>query len=538
MSDSSFPDRLDKEESILPPPPEGGNESFDLRSQPLYEKPLPEDGDEEPSISSSADSSPIPPKLVEINPLSIIPRALEILNDPTNTISASDTAFLGTRHRLKAAIGLDPNSTEHDVLVLRLLNIFKYSPEEPENGFEHVFHYGLYVKELNRIMAYFHALAAAEPERYRLRDPNNPDKFRGHFYMECADGRNSLVPFKNPARVLNIFDTEWLPSAGTILFSEVDVPKNSDEIMRILDDNPELKEKIFARMEFLYGNKLQQLLADYDSEDLSTIWFEYQAHFDGEHFPHHGCGAHCSDLAAAQLETLKNCFLTEAWLKEKYPRYFEKGAFKVFRTCHDTGEGKPIYTGSKIDEEKLDEDKKGQYADSLAYAHDHFEAPHLFQKDQGIVRRYYGNPMGIEMAEHDEQTIKISNLHFASTLMGQSVLEISWTDDVETLYQHVKVLLSIIDKNFRSPKAWAKRAEDEKAKAKRLHKKSVVHTKIPPAILHFDLIKGDAGIESVFNQLKAKLLADNEIADRIDNGSLQLIATVTDPVTYKLRNKI
>jgi hypothetical protein len=534
-------------ESILPPPPDSGSEPFDLGSQPRYEKPTPDDGDEELVLASTvADSTPMPPaSIIDKDPLSLIPKALSILRDPNNNIGDFDTAFLGLRSKLFGTgidLPLNEEQSQQEILLLRLMNIFKHSPKEPEDGFEHAFQYGVYVKELNRVMAYFHALAAADPNRYRLRDPENPEQFRGHFYMECGDGRNSLVPFKNPARVLNVFDTEWLPSAGNIFFPQISVPKTSGDVDEMFNTNPTLKKEVFARMEFLYGKKLQQLLADYDSGELSTVWFEYQAHFDSEHFPHHGCGAHCSDLAAAQLETLKNCFLTEAWLKEMHSEYFKKGAFKVFRTCHDTGEGKPIYTARKIDNERLSGSEYAQkiapHADAIGYAHEHFEAPHLAEPEEDIVRNYYGNPFEIEMAEHDEQTIKISNLHFASTLMGQSVLEISWTDDIETLYKHIKVLLSIIEKNFRNPETWGERYEEKKEAAKRAHKKAPIRTKIPPAILHFDLVKDNVAMLRVFERLKRKLLRDPELADRIDSGSLQLIATVTDPETYKLRLKI
>lgn len=547
MSESDVPEVRDEEgESILPPPPDSGSEPFDLHSQPLYEKPTPDDSNESAPRSETANSTPMPPaSIIDRDPLSLIPKALSILSDPNNPIGDFDTASLNLRSKLFGAeldMPVNEDQSSQEILLRRLMNIFKHSPKEPEDGFEHALQYGVYVKELNRVMAYFHALAVVDPERYRLRDPENPEQYRGHFYMECADGRNSLVPFKNPERVLNIFDTEWLPSAGNIFFPQVSVPKTSGDIQEMFNENPALKKEVFARMEFLYGEKLQKLLADYDSGGLSTIWFEYQAHFDSDHFPHHGCGAHCSDLAAAQLETLKNCFLTEAWLKEMYPQYFEEGAFKVFRTCHDTGEGKPIYTAKKIDDDRLSgseySERIAPHADAIGYAHEHFEAPHLAEPDQDIVRNYHGNPFRIKMAEHDEQTIKISNLHFASTLMGQSVLEISWTDDVETLYKHIKVLLSIIEKNFRNPETWEERYQEKKMEAKKHHRKAPVRTKIPPAILHFDLVKDNLAMLKVFEKLKRKLLKDPELASRIEIGSLQLIPTVTNPETYKLRLKV
>jgi hypothetical protein len=478
-------------------------------------------------ILPAKSETPPPPSLVESDPLSVIPRAREALRG------------LGRQHRkanvaqLKKAYGIEAGDTTHDNLLYSLVALCECYSEEPRNGFEDQYQYAAYVSKLNDVMANLHAVAMAEPQKYRLRDPENPEKLRGHFYVECADGRNALVPFKKPEKVLNIFDTEWLPAAGTIFFPEISVPNTPAAVSEIFHLKPGLKQKIFARMKFLYGEKLKQLIEEFRSGELSTIWFEYQGHFDGEHFPGHGCGAHKSDINAAQLETLKNCFLTDAWLKESYPDEYKKGAFNVFRTCHDTGEGRPIYTAAKIDDEKMADEKKHLYAQSLEYAHKHFEAPHLADKNAGVVRQYYGNPTGIDMAEHDEQTIRISNLHFASTLMGQSVMEVSWIEDAETLYQHVKVLLSIIKKNFRNPAAWEEKEEEEAVIAKKHHKKRPPRTGIPPAIVHFDVIEGNQEMDKVFHALRNKLIEDNEIAQSLKNGELAFHYTVTNRDTYK-----
>jgi hypothetical protein len=471
--------------------------------------------------------TPPPPSLVDSDPLSVIPKAREALR------------ALGKQHRkasvaqLKKAYGIESVDTTHDNLLYSLVALCECYSEEPRNGFEDQYQYAAYVAKLNDVMANLHAIAVAEPQKYRLRDPENPAKYRGHFYVECADGRNALVPFKKPEKVLNIFDTEWLPAAGTIFFPEMSVPNTPAAVSEIFYLKPGLKQKIFERMEFLYGEKLKQLIEEFKSGELSTIWFEYQGHFDGEHFPGHGCGAHKSDINAAQLETLKNCFLTDAWLKESYPEVYKKGAFKVFRTCHDTGEGRPIYTAGKIDNEKMSAVKKHQYAQALEYAHEHFEAPHLADKKACVVRNFYGNPTGIDMAEHDEQTIRISNLHFASTLMGQSVMEVSWIEDVDTLYQHVKVLLSIIKKNFRNPAAWEEIKEEEGEIAKKRHRKRPADMKIPPAIVHFDVIEDNREMDRVFLALRSKLLEDKEIVQSIKDGELAFHYTVTDRDTYK-----
>lgn len=332
----------------------------------------------------------------------------------------------------------------------------------------------------------------------RLQDQEIPNKWRGHFLVECADGRNALVLFIPPEQLLNRFDYEWRPVAGTIIFPEIKPPKAAKEMTEWLEKNPELREKYFSRLDFLFGSGMKRYLADYRAGKLAHIHLEFQGHFD-EHNAHHGCGAHGSDLAKVQLETVKNCLLAEAWAQERFPEEYKAGVFRIYRTIHSTGEGMPVISGRRID--ATAREKAQEYAGIFDEMLTRFIAPSQYDPEKGIVRAFQGNPTGIETEEHDEQIIRISNLHFAHTIIGQSVLEISWIEDADILFSHVNVLHGIIGKNYKN------RNPDK------------------PIIIHLDVVKGSPKMMEVCTKLH-NLIKKNGL-------QAEILVTETDPETYQ-----
>jgi len=381
-------------------------------------------------------------------------------------------------------------------------------PPAPKEGFNDPESYQQHVLQINQRYAREHEEFRQSDDKFRLRDPENPEKLRGHILVECADGRNSIMLYIPEEKQLSRFDYEWLPSAGTILAPEVISVNSRDQVEDFLIQKPHLRKSIFERFDLLFGQKIKECLEDNKNEKLSTIHIEFQSHFDSEHHPGHGCGAHGSNLIMAQLETIKNCMVAELWLKERYPEEYEKKLFKVYRTTHDTKQEGPIVSAAVIDRKYLKERLVGAEK-LLDFAAENYEAPAMADKGHGIVRNFKGNPTEIETAEHDEQTIRVSNTHFASTLMGQSVLEICWTNNASTLFDHIKILLGIIEKNFRK------------------------RNPFKPSILHLDMLKGDPTIGEVFKQLNREIAEDMELSRRVSEGSLIICRSETDRATFK-----
>ncbi len=448
--------------------------------------------------------SSIPPKSIpDGGILNALGDVRAVLADRSKMDVPSIEMEMGAQFREKIGITKD-----NDVILSIIEDHIKRFPKEPVGGFKNVTQYGDYVSSLNRILSLDHALYKAAPTELRLRDLEKPKKFRSHIMFECADGRNSLPLYLPKNKLLGRFDVEWLPIAGVILFPEVEQPKNPKDIVELLANNIELKQNIFDRLDLLCGPKVAASLKDYQEEKLSRIYIEFQSHFNSHHYPKHGCGAHNSNLFAAQLESIKDCLITEEWLKDRYPKEFAVGLFKVFRTTHDTGIGKPIYSATKIDRTFTSKQCE-EYQTLFADAGNRLESPVATNREEGVIRAYQGNPIGVETEAHDEQTIRISNLHLASTLMGQSVMEISWINDPNIMFEHVKVLIDIIEKNYQS------KHSDK------------------PIILHFDLVQHDQRIGQIYNRLSKLLLADPKIKKMLKDQTLCLWITETSRDTYE-----
>lgn len=380
-------------------------------------------------------------------------------------------------------------------------------PEAPKEGFADRAQFEAFVQQMNAAVVEDYRQYLQRRDQLRTHDPENPEKFMAEIVTECADGRNTELQFMEGDELLDRFDHEWLPFAGNIIFPEFQELVTAQDWVDYMQKNPGQKEKFFARLDFLFGHKVEEALAEYRQGTLSKVQIEFQSHYDAHHYPRHGCGAHNSNLLAAQLESIKDCLVADSWLAERYPQEYAAGLFSVIHTTHDTSEHGAVYRASVVNETLSAEDK-AKYAELFAHSKKKFDPAKVLNEEKGVVREYKGNPFHIELGDHDEQAVRVSNLHYASTLQGQSVMEISWTDSPETLAAHVKILLGIIDNNFRA-------RHPEK-----------------PAIVHFDLIKGNEKMADIYGKVRAILDADPELCERVEEGLLLMVLTETDRENY------
>lgn len=381
--------------------------------------------------------------------------------------------------------------------------------EESKGGFDTIEAFSKESLKTNEVWVKEKRIYDNSPSDFYPEDPEIPGKKQSRVLVECADGRNSPTLFMKKDQLTGRYAIEWLPYAGLIIFPEVESGMSQDELEKKLLADLGLKQKVFARLDMVFGQKVKEFLElKAGQPELAKLDFEFQSHFHGKTFPHHGCGAHCSDFNLAQAETIKNVFLVDFWLKEKYPKHYKAGDFRVYRTGHDTGDGGNVYSGSYLDETRVSPEYHSKHRKMFEQA-TKFKPPRVDQF--GVTQHYQKKYLKIDVEEHDEQTIRLSQTHFGHTLKGQSVLEISWTDSPELILAHLKVLLGIVDKNYRK------------------------HHPEKPAIMHLDIPARNYEIASIYEKLRSLILADPEIRDRISQNILKILVTQTDPKTLKSR---
>lgn len=422
----------------------------------------------------------------------------DVMLDETGRALGSEEALVETLTRDFADATKNP---------LSLKNV--HLPVAPKEGFSSAAEFLDFVTAINVAMAADYQQYLVRKDELRARDPEQPDKFIASIVTECADGRNSELQFMGADELLGRFDHEWLPFAGNIIFPEFKDLQKVEDWAAYMESNPQMKEKFFARLDFIYGHKIEEAVAEFRAGTLSRVNLEFQSHYDAEHFPKHGCGAHNSDLLAAQLESIKDCLVADSWLAGRYPEEYQAGLFRVVHTTHDTSDHGGVYRADKVNL-SLPQESQEKYGDLFFYSAQKFELPKIKDEATGLVREYKGNPFEIETEDHDEQSVRISDMHYASTLKGQSVMEVTWTDDAETLAQHVKILLGIIGRNFQT-------RNPEK-----------------PAIVHFDLVKGDEKMAEVYKNTKAILGRDAELVQKQREGLLLMVLTETDRRDYHM----
>lgn len=398
-------------------------------------------------------------------------------------------------------------------------------PETPADGFKGTVEFKDFILKTNEAISGEYAEFLARKNQLRQRDPEQPDKFVASIVTECSDGRNSELQFMDREELLARFDHEWLPFAGNVIFPEFERLEHSDDWDSLRAKDPALKEEFFSRLDFIYGRKIKEAVAEYKKGETSRINIEFQSHFQAHHDHDdvhggvlhdtpvqdpHGCGAHKGNLLNAQLESIKDCLVTTSWLRERYPEEYKNGLFRVFHTTHDTSKQGAVYRAFHVNE-SLPQDVRDKYEELFYYSAQIFEAPKAVDEQRGIVREYKGNPTSIETEDHDEQVVRVSKNHYASTLNGQSVMEMSWTDSSAILASDVKKLLGIIERNFRT------RHPDK------------------PSIVHFDLEKGNEQEAEVLAQTMDILNQDDDLAEKMENGLLHFVVTETDRSNYQMK---
>lgn len=444
----------------------------------------------------------------EKNPESVRGNILHLVQEARVALSSDHRVGSDIADIVRKVVPEDGDRGEHIRALLQ--SHLEEFPKEPKGGFNNSRAYVRYAERMNMLLAEERAIYNQSPLDFHPEDPESPGKKLSTILVECADGRNSPHLFLDQADMLTRFATKWLPFGGVMIFPEIPLGQSEQELDAMLDSNPELKAQIYRRLDVVFGASVRRFLRrKNDSDQFSQLHFEFQSHCQEKGFPHHGCGAHGSNFDEAQAETIKNCFLVDRWLKEFCPTKYGEGSFKVYRTVHDTGEGGNVYSGTHMDQKRVSSGYRQKHQSMFDQAAEKFSPPKAKGLAAGVVREYKSNHLSIDTEKHSEQAVRVSNTHYAHTLVGQSVLEISWTDSAENLFAIINKLLGIIDKNFR---------EDGKNSK--------------PAILHFDRLFDRPDISSVLNTVMSKIHADESLQSRLNDGSLQIVTSVTDPHTY------
>lgn len=399
---------------------------------------------------------------------------------------------------------LNPKALNESLLQLLEKHIVDF-PEEPRDGFASLEEFINYHKQINQILAEEKAIFNLDPERFLRPDPESPGQKKYRILVECADGRNSIALHLPRKELLSRFGIRWLPFAGLIIFPDFPKFTNLQEFEKLLEQD-DVYALMMNRMDYIFGESFENGVKMLEAGKIAHLHFEFQSHFDHD-CAEEGCGAHNSDLAAAQMETLKNCLIAEEWIKRKYGKYYQEGKIRLYRTVHNTGEHGDIHQAVEVEKEQgVDWSKRIEDTDLTTQR---FKYPKN-QTEEGVVRPFQGNPLGAETEKHYEQAIRVSNYHFAHTLIGQSTLEISWTDSFEILYAHLKKLSSIVRGNF------LKSHPDK------------------PLIIHFDVDNSKKlKTAAMTSKLKAAMKADPDFADLLAAEKLLFYVTVTDGLTYE-----
>lgn len=445
-----------------------------------------------------------------VNPASITTNDVPDADEPT-PISLRPNAVDQVRREIRTGSATKVLDTPTDDIQGAASEADDY-PNAPAEGFANRDQLMEFLMKMNAEARKKYAEFKSHPDKYRLHDPENPDKFIETAIHTCADGRcNPALFAKNP---LEHFNLNWLPAAGLKLFPEIPVPHSTEELELGLGDSKALREKIFERFDMLYGPSMEKFLREQKAGVSSRFFIEFQAHFDSHHYPDHGCGAHGSKLADAQKESIKNSALATTWLKTVYPEQYAKGSFRVFRTIQDTSKKGNVYEGAFIDK-MVSPAEQGDFTALFREAQRKFLPPEYTDKEKGIARTYCGNPFGIDTDEHNEQGVRVSNLQYASTLNGQSAMEICWNDPDILLADNKLLLFNIISTN-----------------------KFSTNNPTKPHYIHLDLVKGDPRIQAVNKKLLASIRSDSALKARLDDNSLLLALTETDPATMKMEQLV
>lgn len=397
---------------------------------------------------------------------------------------------------------------ERQSIIDSLEQHFREFPEEPSEGFADATEYIRYASDINRLLVEERRLFNKHQAAFHLEDPERPGKKLTEVVVACADGRNCPTLCLSSEEILSRFASPWLPQAGLIIFPEIPAPRSMEDLESIYtgDQWPMIKD----RLQFMYGSKLQKYFRNKGNlgDVFGRFVMQIQSHFCASD-DSHGCGAHGSDFGLAQLEAVKNCFLIDKWLQETYPDHYERGDLKVYHTTHDTRKGGHIYSGASQNYRIRNNEIKNTYGEVFSKAQERFTPPDTDKDMPDVYRKYVSNHYGIDTEKHGEQAIRVSNKHYAHTLLGQSVLEISWTNNPVNLKAIIKKLLGIIEANFR-------KSNPNK-----------------PAILHLDLLKGRDDMTEVYKELMLLLLNDQEIGARIQSRLLIIVTSFTDPDSYQ-----
>jgi|GEM_PF-5716593 len=345
-----------------------------------------------------------------------------------------------------------------------------------------------YILKINNI-------AARDYAEYKEREnefANNPRRI----ILFCSDGRVDVsMFFNNP---LERFRHPQLPMPGNIWIASEDF-KNCD--------SRELLDKFYEENKKDVDQLFEYMFDEYLKADPNCI-IELQSHSEAPGSYHHGCGAHKSNTANAVKETAKLAYLISRWNPK----------VRIVRTHNYTGQMR-LVPANEVDNNALDDHGNKIGIRDLA------KITLNFDPDSSILRGGNGeNHFGIDIDNHAEQTILISNTPLAHHGGGRQALRMAWNTDPQFMFNFIRILMGIIKSNYlqKNPDA--------------------------PIILHFDLPDGqnqiheDGGVTNINSNIlliRGRILdlmhKDYQIQTMLEQGRLLVITTLTDPRTYKTK---
>lgn len=313
--------------------------------------------------------------------------------------------------------------------------------------------------------------------------------------FHCSDGRIDMsMYYRNP---LERFRHPIIPMAGNIL-----ILANSFRNSQTTGDLDN-----FYSQNTAYVNNLFEYIFDSHLKNNPGAILDLQSHSASPNSSHHGCGAHNSDTANALKETSRLAYLLSKWNPN----------LQIIRTHNCTDDG-TIYPAYIFDKKAPDAEGNsvgiGELRNSM-YKFDPraaiMEIPSKIEPP--VFAKTKENPFGIDIKNHAEQTILISNTPLAHHASERQALRMAWHPEADFMLAIIKKLASIIQKNYlsRHPDA--------------------------PIILHLDVPQNKTEIDSKVNGVRTefmkKLAQDPELTQLVTEKKLFFISTFTNTETYK-----
>ncbi len=281
---------------------------------------------------------------------------------------------------------------------------------------------------------------------------------------------------------------------GVSMPDTISISPEVAELADVLESTSGEALRQVGRANPLLGEKVAKL------GDEFPITLELQSHsnYGSES---HGCGAHGSNLNDALTLSAMNALIIQRFLQEEYPQVSN---VHISLTHHFTGAREKIVDVYRDDLfERIDSSVRARISDGEV-----FRAQFQRDKVAGIVRQGKVNFSGIDLQEHDEYIVRVSEYHKANGLSGASVLEQCMIPNLDQMEGIVTTLIGIAMK----------------------HRISTNPTQ--PLFLGLDEPDGNEEVAARYHQLYACLMQNAEVRRLVDDGKLFIVRSKTRPFNF------